>query len=220
MSRPIEDLVIYGMGAVGRMAYQIVRDSSRDEARWNLLGFLDDREVGGWRPALGRLGGVEWLADRPTACVVLAVGNPQARARLSATLARMGHHRFATLIHPLAWLGERTTIGAGSIIYPGVTVDFDVRIGDHALVNKSTSIGHDAVIGNFVTIAPGVNVGGGVTLGTGCDIGINSCSLQNVTIGEWTVIGAGAVVLKSLPACCTAVGVPARIISQRVPPEL
>jgi acetyltransferase EpsM len=36
-----------------------------------------------------------------------------------------------------------------------------------------------------------------------------------VTVGEWTIVGAGAVVIADLPADVTAVGVPARIIRHR-----
>jgi serine acetyltransferase len=34
-------------------------------------------------------------------------------------------------------------------------------------------------------------------------------------VGRWTIVGAGAVVLKELPSNVTAVGVPARIVEVR-----
>jgi acetyltransferase-like isoleucine patch superfamily enzyme len=42
-----------------------------------------------------------------------------------------------------------------------------------------------------------------------------------VTIGDGAIVGAGAVVAKSLPAGCVAVGTPARVVGWRggVPPE-
>jgi len=36
--------------------------------------------------------------------------------------------------------------------------------------------------------------------------------LGNITIGEYSRVGAGSVVLKSVPARCTAVGVPAKVV--------
>ena len=46
----------------------------------------------------------------------------------------------------------------------------------------------------------------GVYVGTGAKI------INQLEIGEQTTVGAGAVVAKELPAKCTAVGVPAKII--------
>ena len=51
-----------------------------------------------------------------------------------------------------------------------------------------------------------VNVAGGVYCGTGVKI------INLISIGEHAIIGAGAVVAKPLPANCTAVGVPAKVI--------
>ena len=45
-------------------------------------------------------------------------------------------------------------------------------------------------------------------------VAINNGSqiIQGLTIGENTIVGAGAVVVRDLPANCTAVGVPAQVI--------
>jgi serine O-acetyltransferase len=37
--------------------------------------------------------------------------------------------------------------------------------------------------------------------------------LGNIEVGEYSRIGAGSVVLKSIPAHCTAVGVPAKLVN-------
>ena len=46
-------------------------------------------------------------------------------------------------------------------------------------------------------------------MGTGASI------IQGVQIGEWSIIGAGAAVIRDIPANRTAVGVPARILEPR-----
>ena len=57
----------------------------------------------------------------------------------------------------------------------------------------------------------GVSIGDGAWLGAGAKI------LDGVTIGDRAVIGAGAVVRESVPAGAIAVGVPAKVVSQREP---
>ena len=55
---------------------------------------------------------------------------------------------------------------------------------------------------------------GAVRLEDGCWIGIGAVILPGVTIGNNAVVGANAVVTKSVPARAIVVGVPAKIIRQ------
>ena len=77
--------------------------------------------------------------------------------------------------------------------------------GDHDLSDPATP----------VLLQPrrstGVSIGDGAWLGAGAKI------LDGVTIGDGAVIGAGAVVRESVAAGAVAVGVPARVVSQREP---
>jgi len=57
---------------------------------------------------------------------------------------------------------------------------------------------------------PATNLAGNVTVGEGCYFGLNSAVINDLSIGEWSVIGAGAVVVKDIPPRVVAVGVPAR----------
>lgn len=53
-----------------------------------------------------------------------------------------------------------------------------------------------------------------VIIGDGCWIGEKVCILPGVVIGEKTIIGAGSIVTKSIPAYSVAVGNPARVIKK------
>ena len=48
-----------------------------------------------------------------------------------------------------------------------------------------------------------------------CWIGLNAVILQGVTLGHGCIVGAGAVVTKSVPPWSIAVGVPARVVGRR-----
>lgn len=106
------------------------------------------------------------------------------------------------------------SIGEGTVICAGVTTA-DYSIGRHVLVNVLGTVVHDNVLGDFVTVVPGAMLSGSVTIGEGCDIGTNATLLQGVSIGEWSIVGATAMVREDLPANCTAVGVPAKVIKER-----
>jgi serine O-acetyltransferase len=96
------------------------------------------------------------------------------------------------------------------------------RFGRGIMMDHATGIvvGETAVVDDDVSMLHGVNLGGtgkeigdrhpkirrGVLLGAGAKI------LGNIEIGEYSRVGAGSVVLKSVPANCTVAGVPAKII--------
>ncbi|HTY13156.1 MAG TPA: serine O-acetyltransferase EpsC, partial [Candidatus Omnitrophota bacterium] len=81
-------------------------------------------------------------------------------------------------------------------------------------------IGETSVIGDDVTIYQGVTLGGTgkehgkrhPTIGNSVVIGAHAIILGNITIGDNSRIGAGAVVTKSVPPNSTVVGNPARVV--------
>jgi len=213
------DIVIYGAGGFGREVLQIIRDinSASKNPIWNPVGFLVDQEyvkddlVNG----LPILGSADWLKDNCDAKIVVALGSPSLRRRVSEKLERIAGNCFATIIHPRAWIGEFVQIETGSIICAGTLITTNIQIGRHVHVNIGSTIGHDAVLCEYSTLNPSVNISGNVRIGAGCEIGTGSILIPHSNIDEWSIIGAGSVVTKSLPANITAVGAPAKVIKQR-----
>ena len=95
------------------------------------------------------------------------------------------------------------------------------RIGSGVFVDHGTGIviGETAVIGDGVSMLQGVTLGGTgkergdrhPKVGKGVLLGANAIVLGNITIGDYAKIASGSVVLKPVPAGCTAAGVPARL---------
>jgi len=140
--------------------------------------------------------------------LVIAVGDNPTRAALAR---RLPDARFATVVHPSAVVHPTVTLGPGAVVFAGAVIQPDSRLGAHAIVNTSASIDHDCVLGDFVHIAPGTHLAGNVTLGEGVFLGVNCAAIPGVSVGAWTTVGAGGVIVASLPAHVTAVGVPARV---------
>ena len=213
----MNDLILVGCGGFAREVLQIALDQNDEKPTWNVLGFVDDNPAlhGTSIHDLPVLGGIDWLAERPDVQVNIAIGNTVVRRKLARRMSEMGVQRFATLIHPRAWVGRRVEIGTGSTICAGTMITTDIRLGAHTIANLDCTIGHDAVLHDFVTLAPSVNISGNVVIGAGCDMGTGAVVIQGIEIGEWSVVGAGAVVVKPLPANITAVGMPATPIKER-----
>jgi serine O-acetyltransferase len=113
----------------------------------------------------------------------------------------------------------------GIEIHPGAQIGKSVFI-DHGM---GVVIGETAIIGDYALIYQGVTLGGTgkecgkrhPTLGENVVVGAGAKVLGNLQIGNNTRIGAGSVVLRDVPADCTVVGVPGRIVyraGERVDP--
>jgi sugar O-acyltransferase (sialic acid O-acetyltransferase NeuD family) len=213
-----EKIAIVGAGGFGRETLQIILDLNSIAHAWDLCGFV----IVGDFPAPERVHGypvhrgAQWIADNPDVHLVVAIGDPAARRKVVRRVGSYGN-RFATLIHPRAWFGTDVAFGSGSIVCAGATLTTTVRLGSHVHVNPNCTIGHDAALDDFATLYPSVSVSGHVHLREGVECGVGTRLIPRVTVGEWSILGAGSVVTRSLPANITAVGVPARIIKTRKP---
>jgi serine O-acetyltransferase len=97
------------------------------------------------------------------------------------------------------------------------------RIGRGVFVDHGTGIviGETAVIGDDVSMLQGVTLGGTGAergdrhpkIGKGVLLGAGAKVLGNIEIGDYAKIASGSVVLKPVPAGCTAAGVPARLVN-------
>lgn len=214
----MSNLVIFGAGGHAREVAQLVVDINHAQpGRWNLLGFVADLQSSACHakplPA-PLLGDASQLLQHPGTQVVIAVGSPAARHRIVQRLRQLQPDvDFATLVHPRAWLAQRVSVGQGSVVFAGALINADATLGAHSSINLGCTISHDCTLGDCVSLGPGVHLAGGVIIGSDADVGAGANVVPGVTLGPRVVIGAGAVVIRDLPAGCTAVGVPARILA-------
>lgn len=162
--------------------------------------------------------------------------DPAARSTLEIFLCYPGF--YALLFHRVShWLWNHSLkllarmnsnlarFLTGIEIHPGATFGKRVFI-DHGM---GVVVGETAIVGDDVLIYQGVILGGTSTEKTkrhptiekGVIIGAGAKVMGNITIGEYSKIGTGAVVLKDVPPQSTCVGVPGRIVRRKgVRPEI
>ena len=128
-------------------------------------------------------------------------------------------------------LGQYSVIESFSCINNAVG---DVIIGDHTRIGLHNTIIGPVTIGSHVNLAQGITVTAlnhnfadtekrideqgvsttPVTIGDDIWIGANAVILPGITIGDHSVVAAGAVVTKDVPPHSLVAGVPAQIIKQ------
>jgi serine O-acetyltransferase len=153
--------------------------------------------------------------------------DPAARSVLEIVLCYPGFH--AVLLHRLAhgiykggWftlarvVSQFSRTATGIEIHPGATIGRRFFI-DHGM---GIVIGETSEIGDDVLMYQGVTLGGTgkeagkrhPTIGNAVVIGTGAKILGNIRIGDHVKVGAGSVIVRSVPDYSTVVGVPGRVV--------
>ena len=114
-------------------------------------------------------------------------------------------------IHPSALILPDTHIADGVWINAGCIIGYKSEIRSGTIINTGAQIDHHNVLEECCQVDPGVVTAGNVVLRKCCHIHTGATLINRVEIGADAIIGAGAVVLKDVPASCTAMGVPAKV---------
>lgn len=135
-------------------------------------------------------------------------------------------------------IGARTRIWQYVVILPGAKIGSDVNICSHCFIENDVTIGDRVTIKSGVQLWDGIHIGNDVFIGPnvtftndkfprskaypdqflqthieeGASIGGGAVILPGVRIGKGSMVGAGAVVTKSVPPYAVVTGSPARIV--------
>ena len=143
------------------------------------------------------------------------------------------------VIDPGCMIGDGTRIWHFSHIMPGCSIGRNCNIGQNVVISPLVVLGNNVKVQNNVSVYTGVTCGDDVFLGPSCvftnvvnprsavsrkdqylkthvgkgaSIGANATIVCGHTIGEYAMIGAGAVVTKDIPPYALVVGNPSRQI--------
>lgn len=214
----LKSVVIVGAGGFGREVLEIFKAQNEISSSWDVLGFIDDKadlhgKILNGYPVLG---GLEWLEKnkkRGLGCVC-AIGDCESRRHVTDKIQYTGI-RFYNAIHPSVIMSQYVDTGRDVIICAGSILTVNIKIGDHVHVDTNCTIAHDTIIEDYCRLGPGVRINGRDHLGIGVYVGTGATIIQNISVGNWSTIGAGAVVIDDIPENVLAVGVPAKVIRRK-----
>lgn len=206
--------MIAGAGGFGREVYQWVKHIQSVFHSWDSIDFLDDNlhALENFNLSHKIIGTINSYIPKEDEFIICAMGDSKTRLDVCSTLLSRGA-RFTNVIHPSVITADDCMLGTGIILCPRVTVSANVRVGDFAVINISSTAGHDSVIEKGCTLSAQCDIMGFTYLEEGVFLGGGARILPGVRVGKYSKIGAGSVVVKNVRENTTVFGNPARQIS-------
>lgn len=206
-----KDIFIVGAGTYGEAMCELA-----EILGYEVKGFYDEDEKKQGLAIMDHfvLGKFSDLNDEKIAGnnYIVAIGNNSIRSKIMTKINNSGGHT-PTLIHPTATISPSAEIGKGVYIQANAHIWTKVKIDDYCIISPNVVIAHHSVVGKaclvstLTGVGASINIEDKVFIGMGCTIvtGMN-------TVGENSIIGAGAVVLKDVDKNSVYAGVPAKKI--------
>ena len=206
----MKNLVIIGAGSFGREVYNLALECSECGSVYIVKGFIDNVydtvEYDGYPPILSRIEDYIPMEDDVFVC---AIGDVNWKKKYIQSILNKGGE-FISLIHPLAHVSRNVVMGKGCIVCGQSFISCDVHIGNFTAIQPHVMIGHDNIIGEYCQINSNATFGGFVNIGNGVTIHTSAVLLPRAKVFDNATVGAGSVVLRSVPENVTVFGNPAR----------
>lgn len=203
-------LVIIGSGIFGKQVMEIALLQNKYE----IVGFYDDFEkentVYGL-PLLGTISNVsDDYLDGNFDYIFYGIGYNNLNFKFNLSL-KLNIPK-ATIIHPSALIEKSATIGDGVLLYANAYIGPNVILKDNVTVNINSYLPHDNVVDECTFISGTISVGGKTNIGKCCFIGLASTIIDNITIADNVILGAGTLVVKTIDKEGTYIGSPSKKI--------
>ncbi len=118
--------------------------------------------------------------------------------------------RWQTVHHPNAQVSPRARLEPGSYVAANAVIEHGAIVGRHTIVRSGAYVSHDVQLGEFAFIGPRATLLGRSVVGAGAHVGANSVCRERVSIGDYAMVGIGAVVVDDVGESAVVVGNPAR----------
>ena len=103
-------------------------------------------------------------------------------------------------------------IGSGTVVMASAVINADAEIGNHVIINTNAVVEHDSKISDFVHISPSATLTGAVTSRRRDAYRCRCCYDSKRSNRRMVCYWSWSNIIHDIPANCTAVGVPAKIV--------
>ena len=209
-------LILGGQGnasVIGSAMLDAARRGSRD---YQFCGYLNDRdqreEIEGYR-VLGGLRDIPRFLEEGYYFLntIYKIDGQRERIQLFDSLP-IPDERLATFVHPTAYLAAHVELGPGCVVMPHAIISTNVTLGKCARVMIGAIISHNCAIGAHTFVAAGACAGSNLRVGEGVHISMNATVREFLTIGNYSTLAMGSVLLKDMGELEVWAGNPAKLL--------
>ncbi len=205
--------VIIGAGVHGEVYLSYLKEIGIE-----VVGFLDDSDEKVGKvirgiPVLGKINLLETLSETMGVdSVFCPIGNNKVRVRILKKAQELGYET-PNFIHSSVIISPDVEIGKGVYILPRTTIMPYAKICDFCMISEGTNLTHHSVLNEGTFLSLGVNFGASIIAEKFAYVGMGATIMTGVKrIGEDCLVGAGAVVIKDVPAGACEAGCDAESI--------
>lgn len=181
------DVIVYGSQLFGRLVRELLPATGH-----RFIGFVDDVHggddvLGDWEEVVRRFA--------PGDCgLAIAIGHRSltARRRICEKVRNAGFD-LPALVHPSCEIAPTARIGSGCIVQARAIVDTRAEIEEYSVLFPGVNVSHDSKIGSNVYVSPGAIVCGASHVGSDSFIGAGSVIADHVSLPPSSFVKAGEV---------------------------
>ena len=211
----MKNIFIFGAGSVVKEICQIIDKINKIKPTWKIVGFVDNDPNLSGKKLLGiPIIKFSELNESEEFYGICGIVNPKLKERIVKKEILKKGYKLGTIIHPEIDLPEDVRIEKGSIIFSGVQISCNVKIGGCVWLDKNVLIGHDSSIGDFSSILPSTIISGMCNLGRCCTIGAGAILHQNVSVGVNSLVGIGTTVTNDIQKNNSVINYPRNIVTK------
>lgn len=209
-------LILGGQGNASVIANAIMDANRRGANEYQFAGYINDRdnvgEIEGY-PVKGGLEDIPRFIDDGYYFLntIYKIDGQRERIQLFDSL-NIPDERLAVFVHPTAYIAANVEFGPGSVVMPNAIISTGVKLGKCARVMIGAIISHNSTIGAHTFVAAGSCSGSNLRVGEGVHISMNCTIREFLTIGNYSTLAMGSVLLKEMGELEIWAGNPAKLL--------
>lgn len=211
----MKKLVILGGSGIGMIATSIAIDNKEYKVEGFLNDFIDvGSEIGKFKKikVVGKTEDINYYLKNDFYFFIAYVGMKKEKEVYKKIKSfDIPTDRYANLFHSSSYIPNGfSKLGNGILMGPYSQISPDTTIEDNCILLGNSFLGHDSYMKRFSHLATNSVVGANVQLGYGVHVGSNATIREKVKVGNYSLIGSGAVVLNDIPENSIYIGNPAK----------